>query len=55
MPGPFSPLSVVTATPPFFDRNPEVITLPTGHCSNWSRPDLVADLLLGRAKKMPLI
>ena len=41
-------------TPAFFDRDPEVIALPTGHCPNWSRPDLVAELLLSRAEKMAL-
>ncbi|MEV0051984.1 hypothetical protein AB0H34_15940 [Saccharopolyspora shandongensis] len=25
----------------------EVVELPTGHCPNWSRPDLVAALLAG--------
>jgi pimeloyl-ACP methyl ester carboxylesterase len=41
-------------TPAFFDRNPEMITLPTGHCPNWSRPDLVAELLIMRAEKLAL-
>ncbi len=27
----------------------ELIELPTGHCPNWSRPDLVGDLLVDRA------
>jgi pimeloyl-ACP methyl ester carboxylesterase len=39
-------------TPAFFDRRPEVITLPAGHCPNWSRPDLVAELLMGQAEKI---
>jgi len=39
-------------TPAFFDNDPEVITLPTGHCPNWSRPDLVAELLLSRAEQI---
>jgi len=34
------------------DRHPEAITLPTGHCPNWSRPDLVAELLVSRAEKI---
>jgi pimeloyl-ACP methyl ester carboxylesterase len=38
--------------PAFRDRDPEVITLPTGHCPNWSRPELVAELLLSRAEKI---
>jgi pimeloyl-ACP methyl ester carboxylesterase len=41
-------------TPGFFERDPEVITVPTGHCPNWSRPDLVAALLLSQAEKMAL-
>jgi pimeloyl-ACP methyl ester carboxylesterase len=36
----------------FGDRHPEVITLPTGHCPNRSRPDLVAELLVSRAEKI---
>jgi pimeloyl-ACP methyl ester carboxylesterase len=39
-------------TPAFFDHDPEVITLPTGHCPNWSRPDLVAELLLSPAEQI---
>jgi pimeloyl-ACP methyl ester carboxylesterase len=39
-------------TPAFFAHDPEVITLPTGHCPNWSRPDLVAELLLSRAEQI---
>ena len=35
-------------TPAFFSRAPEMMTLPTGHCPNWSRPDLVAELLAER-------
>ncbi|HZB29075.1 MAG TPA: hypothetical protein VE465_02810 [Streptosporangiaceae bacterium] len=27
------------------ERPHEVVTLPTGHCPQWSRPDLVAALL----------
>jgi len=38
--------------PAFRERDPEVITLPTGHCPNWSRPELVAELLLTRAEKI---
>lgn len=41
---------LVTAA--FLDRGPELITLPTGHCPNWSRPELVADLIAKRAKKL---
>jgi pimeloyl-ACP methyl ester carboxylesterase len=38
--------------PAFLDRNPEIITLPAGHCPNWSHPELVAELLLSRAEKI---
>ena len=38
---------LVSPTFPF--RSIELIELPTGHCPNWSRPDLVAELLIGRA------
>jgi pimeloyl-ACP methyl ester carboxylesterase len=38
--------------PAFRDRDPEVITLPTGHCPNWSRPEVVAELLPSRAAKI---
>lgn len=41
---------IVTAA--FFGRNPEMITVPTGHCPNWRRPDLVAELLVRRAEKL---
>ena len=34
----------------FFDRHPEIITLPTGHCPNWSRINLVAELLVRKAE-----
>jgi pimeloyl-ACP methyl ester carboxylesterase len=34
----------------FLDRTREVIELPSGHCPNWSRPDLVARLLADRAR-----
>ena len=38
--------------PAFFSRDKEIITLPTGHCPNWSHPKLVAELLLSRAAKI---
>lgn len=41
-------------TPAFFGRNPEMVTLPAGHCPNWSRPSLVAELLLRLAEKIAL-
>jgi pimeloyl-ACP methyl ester carboxylesterase len=41
-------------TPAFFGRNPELVTLPAGHCPNWSRPSLVAELLLRLAEKIAL-
>ena len=34
--------------PDFLGQCDEVIDLPTGHCPQWSRPDLVADLLHAR-------
>jgi pimeloyl-ACP methyl ester carboxylesterase len=34
--------------PGFLEQTTEVIELPTGHCPNWSRPDLVAQLLRER-------
>jgi pimeloyl-ACP methyl ester carboxylesterase len=38
--------------PGFLERTTEVVELPTGHCPNWSRPDLVARLLADRARSM---
>jgi pimeloyl-ACP methyl ester carboxylesterase len=35
--------------PAFFERDPEVIEIPAGHCPNWSRPELVAEILASRA------
>jgi pimeloyl-ACP methyl ester carboxylesterase len=32
----------------FLDHVDDVVELPTGHCPQWSRPDLVAGLLLDR-------
>lgn len=32
----------------FLDYVDDVVELPTGHCPQWSRPDLVAGLLLDR-------
>lgn len=39
----------VAVSPDFFAQQPERVELPTGHCPNWSRPDLVAELLRARA------
>jgi pimeloyl-ACP methyl ester carboxylesterase len=36
----------------FLKRAVEVVELPAGHCPNWSRPDLVADLLAKRARSI---
>ena len=33
----------------FLERT-EIVEFPTGHCPNWSRPDLVARLLADRAR-----
>jgi len=30
----------------------EVVTMPTGHCPQWSRPDLVAELLIRIARQV---
>jgi pimeloyl-ACP methyl ester carboxylesterase len=37
----------------FLERATKVVELPTGHCPNWTRPDLVARLLGERARSMP--
>ncbi len=44
---------IVTAG--FAERAPEVVELPTGHCPNWSRPELVADLLATRAERLSAV
>lgn len=36
--------------PGFLQQAGEVVELPTGHCPNWSRPDLVAGLLRERVR-----
>jgi pimeloyl-ACP methyl ester carboxylesterase len=36
----------------FLDRATGIVELPTGHCPNWSRPDLVATLLADRARSI---
>lgn len=36
--------------PGFLERTSQIVELPTGHCPNWSRPDLVAALLADRAR-----
>jgi pimeloyl-ACP methyl ester carboxylesterase len=38
--------------PAFFEHEPEVVEIPTGHCPNWSRPELVAEILASRAAKL---
>jgi pimeloyl-ACP methyl ester carboxylesterase len=38
--------------PHFLERTTQVVGLPTGHCPNWSRPDLVARLLAARARSI---
>lgn len=32
--------------PAYMEHAGQMLTLPTGHCPQWSRPDLVADLLM---------
>jgi pimeloyl-ACP methyl ester carboxylesterase len=39
--------------PGFLKQATEVVELATGHCPNWSRPDLVAGLLADRARSTP--
>jgi hypothetical protein len=36
----------------FLDQPIQVVELPTGHCPNWSRPDLVAQLLAERTRSI---
>jgi pimeloyl-ACP methyl ester carboxylesterase len=36
----------------FLERTTQIVELPTGHCPNWSRPDLVARLLADRGHSM---
>lgn len=38
--------------PAFFERDPEIVEIPAGHCPNWTRPDLVAEILASRAAKL---
>jgi pimeloyl-ACP methyl ester carboxylesterase len=37
-------------TPAFFERDPEIVEIPAGHCPNWSQPELVAEILASRAR-----
>ena len=39
--------------PGFLQRCAEVIDLPTGHCPQWSRPELVSDLIHARVDAAP--
>ncbi len=32
--------------PAYMEHAAQVLTLPAGHCPQWSRPDLVVDLLM---------
>jgi len=38
--------------PGFLDRVTQIVELPTAHCPQWSRPDLVADLLMTHARSL---
>jgi pimeloyl-ACP methyl ester carboxylesterase len=38
--------------PGFLELTKQVIEIPTGHCPNWSRPDLVAQVLAERARSV---
>jgi hypothetical protein len=39
-------------TPALFERDPKVIEIPAGHCPNWSRPELVGEILGSRAARL---
>ncbi|MGH9032420.1 MAG: alpha/beta fold hydrolase, partial [Acidimicrobiia bacterium] len=39
--------------PAFFEFDPEIIEIPTGHCPNWTQPELVAEILASRAAGPP--
>jgi pimeloyl-ACP methyl ester carboxylesterase len=41
-----------TVAPRFLELAAQIIELPTGHCPNWSRPELVARLLAERARSV---
>ena len=38
--------------PAFKEHGAELVTLPTGHCPQWSRPDLVAGVLISAISKI---
>jgi pimeloyl-ACP methyl ester carboxylesterase len=39
--------------PAFFEQDPEVVEIRAGHCPNWSRPELVGEILASRAAGLP--
>jgi pimeloyl-ACP methyl ester carboxylesterase len=44
-------------SPTYWEHASHVLTLPAGHCPQWSRPDLVADLLwsvISSARRQPI-
>ena len=41
-----------TIAPAFFERDPEVVEIPAGHCPNWSQPKLIAEILASRAANL---
>ena len=44
-------------SPAYWEHASQVLTLPTGHCPQWSRPDLVAELLwsvISRTRPQPI-
>jgi pimeloyl-ACP methyl ester carboxylesterase len=36
----------------FYEHDPEVIEISAGHCLNWSRPELVAEVLISQLAKL---
>lgn len=38
--------------PAFFEHDPEVVEVRAGHCPKWSRPDLVADVLVSQVAQL---
>lgn len=41
---------LVTAA--YLERGPEIVEVPAGHCPNWTRPELIAQLLATRVERL---
>jgi pimeloyl-ACP methyl ester carboxylesterase len=39
-------------SPAFWQYDPEIVEINAGHCPNWSRPNLVADVLVSQAARL---